>query len=94
MNLLTAQPVLFALPIDAARCRALVSGTRCGLPADTYLRVACIHEHVFVVVACARCAARTKEMGHGCAPCLTGPDPHECRMTGMPIDSYDLPEVA
>jgi hypothetical protein len=90
----TAQPVLFALPIDAARCRALILGERCGRPAATYLRVGCEHEHVFVVVACARCAARTSEMGHGCASCLAGPDPHECRMTGVPIDSYDLPEVA
>lgn len=91
---MTLQPVLFDLPMSAARCRALILGQRCGNTAATYLRVGCAHEHVFVVVACARCAARTREFGFGCKSCLDSTDPHQCRMTGVPIDSYDLPEVA
>lgn len=91
---MTPQPVLFDLPITAARCRALFFGERCGNTAATYLRVGCAHEHVFVVVACARCAARTRDMGFGCKPCLDAAEPHQCRVTGVPIDSYDPLEVA
>lgn len=84
---MTAQPVLFDLPVTAARCQSISADDwRCSNNAATYMRVACVHEHVWVVLSCTECVAATKNRTIICGTCRKASEPHECALIGQEID--------
>lgn len=85
-----SQAILFNLPVTAARCQALFGddNERCTNNAATYMRVGCIHEHVFVVLSCEPCTRAAEQRNVFCEKCRDGRAgaPHSCVMLGQPID--------
>lgn len=91
---MTAQQILFNLPVTAARCQSLsnTDDQRCSNNAATYMRVGCVHEHVFVVLSCEPCAREAQRRNSHCGTCWNGEagPPHSCALLGMPITPYAL----
>lgn len=87
---MTVQPVLFDLPVTAERCQALFGddNQRCTNSAATYMRVGCVHEHVFVVLSCEGCTRAAERRNAFCEKCWQGKTggPHACPLLGRPVD--------
>ena len=85
----TPQLILFNLPVPAARCQGLFGddNQRCTNNAATYMRVGCIHEHVFVVLSCEKCTTDAERRNAFCEKCWDGRAgiPHSCAMLGVPV---------